>query len=322
MKKHMILPALLLVLSVGTSVALMAAVPSVNISGVTGGATWLWLEAENALSTTGTGESEYYPNFTDSGFNFDNLPSWVEDGGSVAPTIAWEAHIPAAMSANTQMLAHCGSYYGRNANVSVDGNQVGTFAALPVGEYTVSGWVATGVGAISAGTHDLQMQVPEWDSTSWDGILLYDGDIGSAGAPSIQPEDFGGVTSYWAGATMAPSSRPIMTSGSVTPSFNVTGALVANYYVNFNGTVSTYVPGTALTQPGSYRVWVEAWGAVAADGLTPQERTLAGVRLHARRQQTAARGANLGDDGGRELALGRGGRCQRHKPGRSGFLVL
>ena len=117
------------------------------------------------------------------------------------------------MSANTQMLAHCGSYYGRSANVSVDGSQTGTFAALPVGEYTVSGWAATGVGAISAGTHDLQMQVPVWDSTSWDGILLYDGNIGSAGAPSIQPENFGGVTSYWAGATMVPSNRPIISWG-------------------------------------------------------------------------------------------------------------
>ena len=28
------------------------------------------------LFTTGTGQLEYYPDFTDSGFNFDNLPSW------------------------------------------------------------------------------------------------------------------------------------------------------------------------------------------------------------------------------------------------------
>ena len=59
MKKYMILLALLLVLSVGTSAALMAQVPSVDISGVTGGSTWLWLEAENASSTTGTGELTY-----------------------------------------------------------------------------------------------------------------------------------------------------------------------------------------------------------------------------------------------------------------------
>ena len=38
-------------------------------------------------------------------------------------------------------------------------------------------------------------------------------------------------------------------------------------------------PALPSRRPGSYRVWVKAWGAVAADGLTPQERTLAGVNF-------------------------------------------
>ena len=155
------------------------------------------------------------------------------------------------MSANTQMLAHCGSYYGRSANVSVDGSQTGTFAALPVGEYIVSGWAATGVGAISAGTHMIcRCRFQPGIRPRGTAFFFMMETSAPAALPACSRKNFGGVTSYWAGATMVPSNRPIISSGSVTPSFNVSGALGANYYVNFNGTVSTYVPGTAITQAG------------------------------------------------------------------------
>jgi len=50
----------------------------------------------------------------------------------------------------------------------------------------------------------------------------------------------------------------------------------ANYFISDGSSVSSYVPGTAITAPGTYRVWAETWGAFADDGITPQQRITVG----------------------------------------------
>ena len=153
------------------------------------------------------------------------------------------------------------------------------------GDLTNDVWsIASLSSGIASGGHVMEFNTPIYDAYGWDGWLLYDGDITSAGSPTTNPITYGyEYTVYWMDpSTIQPNSWPTISAPSVTPTFAVTGIGNGgvNYWIDSDGIVSTYVPGTAITQPGKYRVWAEAWGSTAAaltEAAVPQQRILAGA---------------------------------------------
>lgn len=256
-----------------------AALPKVEITGVTGGAHWIWVEAENSSAQAdglvqykwdGDG---YHNDLKTSGFfdpNRENYPNtaWMRFVEPVAPSIEWELHIPAAMSA-PRILANFWSNGGGpdqpGGTVTLDGDLIGTYSEG-------GGWVGSDIQApIAAGDHTLRLeQNYKYAEPYLDGILLYDGDIAPSGAPTpVWLTTWSGQG--WMQANHANSAPPL--AGPVTPQFKVSGALETSYYMSKDDSpAEDFTPGTKLTDPGTYRVWAVCH---ASDG--PQQRIMAGV---------------------------------------------
>lgn len=254
-----------------------ASLPSITIDGLSGAAHWLWLEAEDC-SYLSQGYLNYAYNSGLSGFK-ENQPfpynfvsqSW-ETG---APTIGWQLRSPAIMN-NPGLLVQAGSHFGRGVDVSLDGINVGSISALPVGQWgAVSGWAKTTLPYISSGNHTLQFTAPLYELYGWDGLLLYDGNIGVDGHPTTVSYSNGVA---WMGANMSPYNLPIINADFVTPAFNVTDAAGVAYWIMKDGITSVYTPGTPIRSPGVYRVWAEANGSVWSENpAIAQQRVLAGA---------------------------------------------
>ena len=248
-----------------------AALPKVGITGVSGGAHWMWVEAENFSAINGGFATYAYdPTGVTSGM-FDPNPSsyanvvfqaWPWD--SPPPWIEWNIHTPAAMAAPTILLNY--SYAGSSTpggSVQIDGSSVGTYNAG-------TNWVGSStLSAITGGDHTLRLQQNFVYSEPYlDGFLLYDGNLTAAGHPT--PTWILDVNPTWMQANMT-NLGPVI-AGSVTPQFSVTDALGTNFFATKDGVTSAFTPGTTLSDPGQYRVWAVANGAAG-----PQERIMSGV---------------------------------------------
>ena len=95
-----------------------------------------------------------------------------------------------------------------------------------MGDITNDVWsIASLSSGIASGTHVMEFNTPIYDAYGWDGWLLYDGDITSAGSPTTNPVTYGEeYTVYWTDpSTIQPNSWPTISAPSVTPNFTVTG---------------------------------------------------------------------------------------------------
>ena len=131
---------------------------------------------------------------------------------------------------------------------------------------------------MASGIHTLRLVNNIFNQFGFDGILIYGGTISAAQNPSVVAYPSG--ISFMDG-NMTNTNFPVIVAASVTPAFVVSGINSGgvNYWISYNGTAETaYVPGTAITTPGNYRVWAEAWASQwSLDTAIPEKRILGGA---------------------------------------------
>ncbi len=259
---HLVGAAMLLIVAVLTTSA-YSALPNASITGVPGGAHWLWVEAEDTTSKPSSAWPAERSGLSGrpvvglySSLYVNGLANWAE----------WSVAVPAAMSAPRYYTRY---FAGRSETVGMDGG-----AAVAIPQDGATGWgKAELASAITAGSHTFRQVWAAASAFYYDGWLLYDGDI------ATYPTVSGGWLNP---AGMVAANYPTIAAGPVTPSFAVTGIEdggVNYYYSKDGGGAQAYTQGTAFEVPGTYRVWAAAYSSTQTVSGTvyPRGRTLAGV---------------------------------------------
>ncbi|MBN1376498.1 MAG: PEP-CTERM sorting domain-containing protein [Dehalococcoidia bacterium] len=269
----------ILVVLIVLGVAVAAdAMPQIGIAGLDEGQAWTCIETEffDAADTT-WGFAKWTYSTTLSNFNTPdprennvwNGSTYETDGTGV---VNYNVYLPAAMDSTTRIYLRHGagsSGYDRTGYVDIDSTQVAEYTLQLTGDAYGAPptlWLDEAIGAVSAGSHELDLMRGVDVSAFTDCFYIVEGEM-TLGAYNYHHSTDAPWFAEYSGEKKKLFDPPIpvgdyeINAASVTPTITITGATSYNCYLNG----VAYTPGTAITELGDYALEVYAFELGSTD---------------------------------------------------------